>query len=301
MLGILPVVRDTNGGFGKTAYEFFGTSIDISCIIGDQQAAVFGECCFDAGDIKITLGTGSFINVNTGTAPFASCQGLYPVVGWKLENKQPSNSRSTLDGVTYLVEGGSHDTGTAIAWMQTIGLILAPEESCNEAIKAETTNNVHFIPGFNGLQAPYNDPSAAGGFIGINSTSSKGNLIRSVLESISFRIRQLFMIVKEEVDVKLSSEIHVNGGVSNNDFVCQSIANNLRMVVTRDKHREMSSRGVAFICGLSKGIWTMDQLRNFKEEEQMFKPSDLSSELNVVDQDFKSWTRAVSRFINWKQ
>lgn len=295
-LGILPEVRDTNSGFGKVDSDFFGTSIDISCLIGDQQAAVFGECCFNSGDIKITVGTGSFVNVNTGSVPFASCQGLYPVIGWKLKNQSPD----THDGVTYLVEGGSHDTGTVITWMQAIGLISTPEESGHEAIKAGSTSGVHFIPGFNGLQAPYNDPSAAGGFIGITSTTTKGNLIRSVLESISFRIRQLFIIFKEEVEVKLGEEIHIDGGVSNNDFVCQSIADTLRVVVIRDRHREMSSRGVTFICGLSNNIWTMEDLNVFKQKERMFTPNPPNSESNV-DRDFESWTRAVSRFIDWKQ
>lgn len=154
---MLPTVKDTNGDFGRTSAQIFGASIPIRAVVGDQQAAMFGECCFREGDVKCTLGTGTFININTGYQPFASYKGLYPIVGWKLVSDQKP---------TYLIEGASYDTGTAILWAQSIGLFDDPKET-SDLVHNESNGSVYFVPAFSGLQAPINDNTAATAFIGI--------------------------------------------------------------------------------------------------------------------------------------
>ncbi|XP_014675619.1 PREDICTED: putative glycerol kinase 5 [Priapulus caudatus] len=186
-MDMLPRLVDTAGDFGETLPEVFGAPIKVAAMVGDQQAAMFGECCFAVGDVKCTMGTGTFIDINTGSNSRTSRGGLYPLVGWKME-----------DEVVYLAEGGSADTGTAISWAQDIGLFAEARESSAIAESVKDSNGVFFIPSFSGLQAPVNDAQACAGFLGLSSHTTKAHMVRSLLESLAFRIKQLFETIVAE-------------------------------------------------------------------------------------------------------
>ncbi|XP_067143455.1 putative glycerol kinase 5 [Centruroides vittatus] len=283
---LLPIIKPTSGEFGKTEKSIFGVSIPITATVGDQQASMFGECCFDVGEIKCTMGTGSFININTGSNPHASYKGLYPVVGWTIG-----------DETTYLAEGGTHDTGTVICWAQKLGLFDDPSESSEIATSIPDSGGVYFIPAFSGLQAPFNDNHAASAFIGLNAKTTKCHMVRAILEAIAFRIKQLYDIMEEEADFTLKN-ISVNGGVANNDFVIQLIADLTGRPIERSKHRDMSCLGVAFLAGLGCGIWkNKEELMRLRKKNQMFIPRDNWE--NYLRETFDCWERAARRCLRW--
>lgn len=145
-------------------------------VMADQQAAMFGECCFDIGDVKITMGTGTFMNINTGSKPHTSVAGLYPVVGWKIGPE-----------VVYLAEGNAADTGTAIKWAQELELFSDVRETDAMASSVANSDGVCFVPSFSGLQAPLNDPKACASFMGLKPSTTKSHLVRAILESVAFR------------------------------------------------------------------------------------------------------------------
>ncbi|RWS05596.1 putative glycerol kinase 5-like protein [Dinothrombium tinctorium] len=284
---ILPEVRDTNGDFGSTLPSLFDISIPIKTVIADQPAATFGECCFSIGDLKCTLGTGSFINLNTGHSPHSSFKGLYPVIGWKLRGEK----------AVYLVEGSAFDTGTAINWAQKIHLFNDVAESSAIAELAQNSGGVYFVPAFSGLQAPFNDPNAISSFFGISSSVEKPQLLRALLESIAFRAKQIYEIMIEECDVP-PKNFRVNGGVASNDFIVQLIADLTECEIQRSNHREMSSLGAAFLAGLSCGFWKdTKELEALLQYQTIFKPRNnwVSKYKNIV----KNWERAVKRTMHW--
>ncbi|KAL0111907.1 hypothetical protein PUN28_013251 [Cardiocondyla obscurior] len=178
---IFPEVIDTAGNFGVTFENIFGAEIPIYCSMADQAASLFGSGCFKPGDLKITMGTGTFVNVNTGQEPHASVAGLYPVVGWRIGKE-----------IVYIAEGSSSDTGILIEWAKSIGIIDNISETSDVANSVSNTDGVYFVPAFSGLQAPINDYKAATGFFGLKPTTRKEHIVRSLLESLIFRIHLLY-------------------------------------------------------------------------------------------------------------
>ena len=285
---ILPEVRDTNGGFGDMSKDILGHCIPIGAIIGDQQSAVFGECCFDIGDTKVTLGTGTFININTGHRPHANFKGVYPLVGWKLKGQKE----------TYLAEACSADTGATIVWAKKAELFDETANLTNIQSVAESSGGVYFVPAFSGLQAPYADPNATSAFIGITPETMKGQLMRSVLESIAFRLKQLYSIMVEECRDCPMTRLNVDGGVSNNDFVVQMASDLIQKEIDRDRHREMSSRGAAFLAGLYAGVWKdVEDIKKFMSHEKVFLPRQEEGE--AAGKEYQKWTQAVTRCLKW--
>jgi putative glycerol kinase 5 len=284
---ILPEVRDTNGGFGCLKDEELG-EIPIGAVIGDQQAAVFGECCFDVGDAKATLGTGTFININTGSKAHANFEGVYPLVGWKLKEQEP----------TYLAEGCSSDTGATIVWAKKVDLFDEAKNLTNIDTAVESNGGVYFIPAFSGLQAPYADSTATTAFIGITPETSKAHMIRSVLESVAFRMRQLYSITRDECYDCPMTKLYVDGGVANNDFIVQMTADLIGKEVDRDNHREMSSRGAAFLAGLYAGIWKdPHELKKYMSHEKVFFPRTTHGE--KAEKEYQKWNEAALRCLKW--
>ena len=182
---MLPIVNDTNANYGTTIPELFGSSIPINAVVGDQQAAMFGDCCFNKGDIKCTMGTGTFLDINCGTLLATVPDGMYPIIGWKLKNSK----------AFYLIEGSSYDTGATILWAQKIGLFDDPKFTEEMAKACPDSGDVYFVPSFNGLQAPFNDNQSTAAFIGLNSNTTKEHLVRAILESLAFRVKQIYEIL----------------------------------------------------------------------------------------------------------
>jgi putative glycerol kinase 5 len=192
---ILPKLKNTNDFFGTTQPHHFGYSIPIHALVGDQSAATFGECCFNVGDVKITIGTGSFVNINTGCKPKAVLNGIYPMVGWKLKNEE----------AVFILEGGSHDSGAVINWAQSIDLFKKPDQTQSLAESVADSNGLYFVPAFSGLQAPYNDPSAVCSIIGINATTNKAHITRAILEALAFRILEVIEVISKIVKLELKT------------------------------------------------------------------------------------------------
>uniref|UniRef100_T1IVH2 Glycerol kinase 5 n=1 Tax=Strigamia maritima TaxID=126957 RepID=T1IVH2_STRMM len=279
---ILPEIKDTSGVFGYCEATLLGARIPITSLVADQQAAMFGECCFQLGDVKCTLGSGSFLDVNTGSKPHASLNGVYPLIGWKFGSE-----------ITYIAEGASNDTGTAINWLESVGLLDDVTESSNIAWSVDDSGGVYFIPAFSGLQAPINDNSACAGFLGISTTTQKTHLVRAVLESLVYRLKQLFDVTEAETNFVLR-DLRVDGGVSNCDFVMQLLADVTQQKVNRPQNPETTSLGTAFLAGLGIGIW--------KSKEEFIKFRTISTEFYPFQTDlslFRGWERAVQRCTRW--
>uniref|UniRef100_A0AAY4AC82 Glycerol kinase 5 n=1 Tax=Denticeps clupeoides TaxID=299321 RepID=A0AAY4AC82_9TELE len=209
--------------------------------MADQQAAMFGECCFDTGDVKITMGTGTFMDINTGNKPHTSIAGLYPLVGWKIGSE-----------VVYVAEGNAADTGTAIKWAQELELFSDVRETEAMATSVEDSDGVCFVPSFSGLQAPLNDPGACASFMGLKPSTNKNHLVRAILESVAFRNKQLYDTMLRETCIPIT-KIRADGGVCTNDFIMQLTTNLLGQSISRPTHFDMSSLGAAFVAGLGVG------------------------------------------------
>ncbi|XP_061721181.1 putative glycerol kinase 5 [Cydia pomonella] len=284
---VLPTIVDTAGKhFGTTTPDIWGHAIPIISCMADQTASMWGSCCFEVGDVKLTMGTGTFFNINTGSVPHANVAGLYPIVGWRLG-----------DELVYSAEGSNNDTASIIKWAQNLGLFENPQDSASIAESVPDTDGVYFIPAFSGLGAPYNDGSAASGFVGMKPSTTKAHLVRAVLESLAFRIAQLFYCVREENNYQFNI-IRVDGGVSNNDFIAQLVADLTGLRVERPVHTEMSSLGCAHVVGLQLGIWkSKAELKSMRKVACVFNPRPRVKK--AYDVTFTRWEDAVKRMCGW--
>ncbi|XP_062311873.1 putative glycerol kinase 5 [Osmerus eperlanus] len=287
-LSILPDILDTGYNYGSTDPSIFGVPIPIMSLMADQQAAMFGECCFDVGDVKITMGTGTFMNINTGNKPHTSMSGLYPVVGWKLGPE-----------VVYLAEGNAADTGTAIRWAQELELFSDVRETELMAGSVDDSDGVCFVPSFSGLQAPLNDPQACASFMGLKPSTTKQHLVRAILESVAFRSKQLYEVMLRETNIPIN-KIRADGGVCTNNFVMQLIADVFGRQVTRPAHHDMSCLGAAFVAGLGMGFWSgKEELKKLQTTEREFLPQRGGGAGGGYLPGLRRWERALQRSMNW--
>ncbi|XP_025028835.1 putative glycerol kinase 5 isoform X2 [Python bivittatus] len=264
-ISLFPPIEDTSHIFGSVDTEIFGVPIAIAALVADQQAAMFGQCCFDRGDIKVTMGTGSFWDINTGNKIHASKRGLYPLVGWKIGKE-----------ITYLAEGNASDTGNAIKWAQSLDLFDNVGETSQMAYSLINSGGVCFVPSFSGLQIPVNDPYACTSFMGITPSTTKKHLVRAVLESIAFR---------------------ADGGVSKNSFVMQMTSDLINKSISKPVSTDMSCLGAAFLAGLAIGFWTnKDHLKKLRQTGMVFKPQ---KEPKEYEPAMSNWIKAVHRSLSW--
>ncbi|XP_068149601.1 putative glycerol kinase 5 [Drosophila tropicalis] len=298
-LNILPRVVDNGyNGFGHVNPIAFGqdwanTRIPIASSCSDQTAAIWGSHCFRSNDVKVTMGTGAFLNLVTGSQCHASISGMYPLVAWQLNNKHKFKQQNAI----YCIEGASHDFGTVITWAQSCELFSQPKETSAIAKSVADTNDVYFIPAFSGLGPPVNDYRAASGFIGMTPSTTKAHLVRALLESIVFRVVQLIDAAEKETNQKLDL-IKVDGGVSRNDFVCQFLADLSQLKVERAQNAESSIMGATFMAGINHGIWhDFDDLKRFRQVECVFQPQ--SKHYDTLFARMAKWNEAIGRFSDW--
>ncbi|XP_076331921.1 glycerol kinase 5-like isoform X2 [Tachypleus tridentatus] len=279
---LLPVVKDTSCWFGESSPTWFGNSIPITAIVGDQQASAFGECCFRIGDIKCSVGTSAFMNINTGHKPHTSLKDLYPIIGWKIG-----------DEVTYLAEGSSYGAGAVMFWGQKIGLYDDVSQTSDLAKSVPSSNGLYFVPTFSRAEAPVNDSLASSCFIGLTNRSTRAHMARALLESIAFRIKQMYDSILEGVNFELAY-LRIDGGVANNDFLVQLVADLTEHPVNRPKQRDMSCLGATFLAGLTVGIWnSLEELEHLRYEDQVFPPCD--SWKSQYGEVVLNWKTAVHR------
>ncbi|XP_035911934.1 putative glycerol kinase 5 isoform X4 [Anopheles stephensi] len=253
---LLPKVVDNSYDFGHVHETLLGAKIKIAASVSDQSASLWGNCCFERGDVKVTMGTGSFLNVNTGTKCLASVHGLYPLIGYKLQ----SGTSASVD-INYLMEGASNDTGSIIEWALNVGLFDDPAESATMAMSVPNSDGVLFIPAFSGLGPPIQDDTAGSGFIGIRPSTRKEHMVRALLESLAFRVALLYDCALKETGFSFTS-IKVDGGVSKNDFICQTLADLTGIQVERGEVTDSTAMGAMFMAGLNCGIWNTKRQLN---------------------------------------
>ncbi|KAM6198854.1 glycerol kinase 5 isoform 2-T2 [Sarcoramphus papa] len=281
-MSIYPPVKDTSFNFGSADSEIFGVPIPIMAVVADQQSAMFGECCFHPGDVKLTMGTGGFWNVNTGERLFASRRGLYPLIGWKIGEE-----------VVYLTEGCMSDIGTAIEWAQDINLFTNVDETAKMARSIVDSQGVCFVPGF---QVSVNDPYLCASFMGLKPATTRNHLVRAILESVAFRNKQLYDIIVKKVRIPLQA-IRADGGVSNNSFVMQMTSDLINKKIEKPANADMSSLGAAFLAGLASGFWTdKEQLKKLRRIEAVFEPQKDSEEYRPA---MDTWLQAMKCSLHW--
>ena len=285
---VLPEVRPTSGAFGETAPELFGRAIPITAMAGDQQAATFGQACFEPGQAKNTYGTGAFLLLNTGDRPRESVNGLLSTVGWRLEPGGPA---------TYALEGSVFSAGSAVQWLRD-GLRAIERSVDVEALAAsvEDTGGVYLVPAFTGLGAPYWDPNARGTIVGMTRGTGLAEIARATLESIAFQVADVLEAMAADSGERLRA-LRVDGGAAANDLLLQLQADLLGVPVERPVVAETTALGAAYLAGLAVGYW--DGLGDVESRwalDRRFEPSMSADRRNAL---LHSWHRAVERSRNW--
>ena len=273
--------------FADIKPEFFGQSIPIAAVLGDQQAALFGHAGFARGSTKVTWGTGAFLLANTGDELVESANRLLTTVFY-----------STDLEVSYGLEGSVFSAGAAIQWLRDgLGIIEDASESDQMARNARSTKGVYFVPALTGLGAPYWDPSARGTIVGITRGTSREQIVRATLEAIAYQTNAVVWAMQEDLGSRLDM-LHVDGGAARNDFLCQFQSDILDIPVIRPKYLEMTARGAAFAAGLRSGFWSgRDELIALARVGDRFDPKIETSERESL---LAGWERAVGRAKGWE-
>ena len=259
----LPDVRDSSGRFGVTAADGLPTGIPISGIAGDQQAALFGQACFESGDAKNTYGTGSFILMNSGTTCPPPTAGMLTTVAWR------------IDGITtYAVEGSIFVTGAAVQWLRD-GLGIIHESRDIETLAATVTDSggVVFVPALTGLGSPWWDPDARGAIFGITRGSTAAHLALATIEAMAFQTRDVVDAMTTATGIPIRT-LRVDGGAAGNDRLMQIQADQLGITVERPVDRETTAVGAALLAGLAEGVWSsFADAAAVRRIDQRFQPN----------------------------
>jgi glycerol kinase len=282
----LPRVVPSYGVIGRTdPQSFLGLDLPIAGIAGDQQAALFGQGCYDAGRSKCTYGTGSFVLVNTGDVPCLS-ERLLTTIAWM----GPDGA------LTYALEGAVFVTGAAVQWLRD-GLQVIGGAAEVEALAGHVPDSggVVFVPALTGLGAPHWDPTARGTLLGITRGTTRAHLARATLDAIAFEVRDVVDAMTSEAGVALPS-LQVDGGASANNLLCQLQADQLGVPVQRPEVLETTALGAAFLAGLGTGVWSStDELGATWRLERRFEPAPGVRD----DGSYARWLRGVERSKDW--
>jgi len=278
---LLPTVEDCAAEYGECDAKFFGSPIPVTGIIGDQQAAAFGQCCFSAGMAKSTYGTGCFLLLNTGNEVVKSTNGLLSTVAFRLNGE-----------TSYAVEGSIFMAGATMQWIRD-GLKLIELASESEALAEQTSEDltVYLVPAFTGLGAPYWDPEARGALFGLTRDSGVKELVTAALLSVCYQSKDLLLAI--EADGGKLASLRVDGGMSNNDYVMQKLSDLLSIEVLRPELTETAALGAAYIAGLQAGIFeSLEEISAKWKLDQRFEPS---KDDVWREKQYDGWLNAVSR------
>lgn len=285
---MLPQVKPSSCVYGYTDRNVFGGEIPIAGAAGDQQSALFGQCCFEAGDIKNTYGTGCFLLMNTGEQAVKSKSGLLTTV-----------AASVGDTVQYALEGSVFVAGAAIQWLRDELKILDSAAQSEEYCRAvEDTGGVCVVPAFTGLGAPYWDPYARGTIVGLTRGTGRAHLIRATVESLAYQVSDVIDAMQKDSGIRTRT-IKVDGGACANDFLMQFQADLLDADVERPCCIETTALGAAYLAGLAVGYWSdQEDIRKNWALEHTFEPRMPKEERK---KNLKRWKRAVYCALNWEK
>lgn len=276
---ILPKIIDNDEIVGT--YKYKKSEIIVAGLIGDQQSSMFGQCCFNKGDLKNTYGTGSFLLLNIGNQIEYSKHKLLTTIAWSVNKK-----------TTYAMEGSVFNCGSSIEWLKDIGLIDIVPEADRLAESVKSSNGVYFVPAFTGLGAPYWDAEARGMFCGLTRGSSKAHLARAVLDSIAFGVKDVYDIMYQDASTNKGT-IRVDGGVSKSDFTMQYQSNLLGKTIQCSKEIESTSLGAIYMCGLAVGVWkNLKELGVLYKSSKTFKPKKTLQDMQVK---YDGWKDAIKK------
>jgi len=283
---ILPEVKPSSMVYGETAAELFGGAVPLAGVAGDQQAATFGQTCFEPGMAKNTYGTGCFMLMNTGSKPVSSHNGLLTTVAWQLGEE-----------TTYALEGAVFVAGAAVQWLRDgLGLVASADETETLARSVSDNAGVYFVPAFVGLGAPYWDADARGLLVGLTRGTTRAHLARAALEAMAYQSRDVLAAMEQDSGTPLSA-LRVDGGATANQWLLQFQADVLGVPVHRPVVQETTALGAAYLAGLAVGYWSglSDLQANWARDVEL-KP-----QMSAGDRDelYRQWKRAVERSRSW--
>jgi glycerol kinase len=284
---VLPEVRPSSdeAEYGRTDPDgAFGAAVPVTAALGDQQAALFGQCCFEAGEAKNTYGTGSFLLCNTGAEPVESEHGLLTTVAFQRSGEDPR----------YALEGSVFVTGAAIEWLADVGLIEDAAETERLARAVDSPDGVYFVPAFTGLGAPHWDGRARGTIVGMTRGTGREHLVRATLEAIAFQTRDV--VEAMAADAGAVETLQVDGGAVKNAFLCRLQADALGLPVVRPEVDETTALGAAYAAGLAVDYW--DGLADLRANHRVDRTFDPDPDAAVRDR-YDRWLEAVERSKAW--
>jgi glycerol kinase len=280
---MLPEVRDSSGDFGSVSFQ--GSDVPIAGVAGDQQAALFGQTCYQRGMAKNTCGTGCFLLMNTGTERIDSKSGLLSTIAWSIDGQ-----------ITYALEGSVFIGGAAVQWLRDeLEFITTVSDSEALAEQANPDSNVVVVPAFAGLGAPYWDMYARGAIFGLTRDSGKPEIAKATLQSLAYQTYDVLNAMQNDSGIELS-QLNVDGGAIANNFLAQFQADVLQTPVTRPKVLESTALGAAYLAGLSVGYWNMQDLSKVREIDREFTPQRDPKDIQRL---LKRWHKAVDRTRDW--
>ena len=283
---MLPEIKPSSCVYGLTEEKFFGARIPLAGAAGDQQAALFGQTCFEPGDVKNTYGTGGFLLMNTGEKPVFSENGLVTTVAWSVNGK-----------INYALEGSVFVAGAAIQWLRDeMKLIDSAADSEYMAGKVPDTNGCYVVPAFTGLGAPYWDPYARGTITGLTRGVNKYHIIRATVESMAYQVNDVVQAMQADSGLKLGS-LKADGGASANNLLLQTQADLCQAPVLRPCCVETTAMGAAYLAGLAVGYWqNLEAVRANWKIDRIFEPEIQAEE---QQQRMEQWHRAVRTSMGW--
>ncbi len=285
---MLPEVKPSSHIFGYTSEEILGGRIPIAGVAGDQQAALFGQCCFKPGEVKNTYGTGCFLLMNTGTDAVHSKNGLLTTI-----------AASVGDRVEYAVEGSIFVAGASIQWLRDeLRMLKTAAQSEQYCTAVEDTAGVYVVPAFAGLGAPYWQQYARGTIVGLTRGAAKEHFIRATVESLAYQVSDVIEAMEKDAGIRLTS-LKVDGGASANNFLMQFQADILNAAVVRPRCIETTALGAAYLAGLAVGYWKdRDEIAGNWQIDQRFKPQMDGGRRTELK---KGWKRAVRCALAWAE
>lgn len=285
---MLPSVRSTSEVYGVTEASLFGGEIPIAAVVGDQQAALFGQGCHSPGDAKNTYGTGCFMLMNTGEEAKASERGLLTTVAWQIG-----------DRTEYALEGSVFVGGSAIQWLRDeLGVIGSAAESEALALQVESTDGVYVVPAFVGLGTPHWDSEVRGSVFGLTRGTTRAHLVRATLESLAYQTKDVLAAMEDDAGMRLTA-LGVDGGAVMNGFLMQFQSDMLGVPVALPEQHESTALGAAYFAGLAVGYWeSREQVRSLKRIARTYEPRMGTAERDAL---YRGWLRAVRAAIAFKE